>query len=581
MRIFICVLLIFTATLGYSQRIMLGHGYDAIIEYLEETGCEWSIEEDSRKPDEGEIIIEARHYFGRVYYFLSTDSDFCWYELRYLNGVSKANYMNFFNAKFDQTGCPEWADFSHFGSSHSLMVIHEILIGEDAQPGWRISMHNNSPVTAKGFYGRSRARFNDGYFNEAVKDYNNALKLDEDYPLEDYAEVIKTLILVGENEAVELFNSVALGFDYGSVDYWIAGMMNAYGDNSSTALQAFSKTLDMDPDFGAVYYYRGIMYSFLGSPEKAIADFTAYIDKFPEAYDAIRRRGYLRWDIGEDEMAVSDLEMVLNAFPDNARIMSDLAHFKAYLGQYSESLELLEKSILLDPDLAHSYHIKGMVYLSLKDTTDKALSNFNKAIALDHGNFMAHHLRGTIYKNMERNIEAVEEFSRAIELQPLFLDSYFSRALVKSEMEDRLGAIDDYRELLKHEEILNGNFLWGTVYNNIGYSYLEIGQYEEARSFINKALEMEPDEHYIWSSSGELHYLTGEYEKCISDMDMAIILKATDMTKAPELGHEVSFFYRGLAKIKLNNPEEGCIDLRHSHWAGNPEAEGEMKLWCE
>ena len=64
-------------------------------------------------------------------------------------------------------------------------------------------------------------------------------------------------------------------------------------------------------------------------------------------------------------------------------------------------------------------------------------------------------------------------------------------------------------------------------------------------------------------------------------MDMAIFIEKSGVSKAPGLGHEVSHFYRGLAKIKLGNPEEGCIDLQQSSHAGNPDAEEEIRMWCE
>ena len=581
MRTFICTILLAASVAGYSQEIMVGLGYDDVIEYLEENGHEWTTDTELAPSGEEVLFITANHYFGVVEYIIYKDSDICWVENRFLHGISKASLIKHLEVKYEQIDNLVWADFSNYGSSDSLLLIHQIIEGEDDQFRWDISPHAADPGTAKGFFTRSMARFRYGFYNEAIKDFSSARRLDKDYPFGDYAEVIKVLIMVGEAEAEDLFDSLALGTDHGSIDYWIQGLEKAYENDLNAAIEAFSNTLDADHDFVVAYYSRGMAYLRIGSLEKANADLTAYIDRFPEAYYAIRQRAYNNADMGNHEMAINDLNLVLTAFPEDIETITEIAKSKSYLGQYNESLELLKKSLRIDPDASDTYVIKGLVYQWMNDGNENDLSNFTRAIALDPENYHAYYLRARTYANTERHIEAIEDFNRAIEINPYSLDSYFSRALSRSETGDRTGAIDDYREMLKYEESLEGNFLWGTVYNNKGHSLIELGRYEEARPLIDKALELEPDEYYIWSSSGHLNYLNGEYESCISDMDMAIHLEATDMSKAPGLGHEVSYFYSGLAKIKLGNLEEGCIDLRQSIEAGNPDAGEEFRKLCK
>ncbi len=183
---------------------------------------------------------------------------------------------------------------------------------------------------------------------------------------------------------------------------------------------------------------------------------------------------------------------------------------------------------------------------------------------------------------MGKSKKAIEDYTIAIDMDSSFIDTYFMRAIEKSTVGDELGAIEDYRELFNWQGVEDpSRFLWGTVYNNKGFSLIRLGRYEEARPLIDKALELEPEEDYIWSSRGELHYLTGEYENCIDDMDMAIELSNSGVSIAPGLGHEVSYYFRGLAKIKLGHIEEGCADLRESKRIGNPDAAGELERWCE
>ena len=255
-----------------------------MIEYLEKNGYEWTTNMDTLNGEEI-LVVDARNYIGSFRYILYRVPDICYFEDRYVYGISQTSLINHLEAKYEQIGNLEWADFSYYGFPDSLMVIHEVIKFENDKFGWRITPNEANPRTAKGFFTRSMARFKHGYYHEAIRDFGIAMKLDKDYPSGDYAEVIKVLILVGEDEAESLYDSVALGIDHGPIDYWIQGLIKANENDIDAAIEAFSNTLDADPGFVEAYYSRGWVYGQKGAREKAIADFTAYIDLFPEAYN--------------------------------------------------------------------------------------------------------------------------------------------------------------------------------------------------------------------------------------------------------------------------------------------------------
>jgi Tetratricopeptide repeat. len=117
--------------------------------------------------------------------------------------------------------------------------------------------------------------------------------------------------------------------------------------------------------------------------------------------------------------------------------------------------------------------------------------------------------RGMCYQSLEKNIEAIKDFTKVISLNKDNTDAYFMRALVKSNMNDRQGAISDYDEIIKREKTAKPKiYKMGTVYNNKGYCLVELNRLDEALPFLNKALELEPNESYIWGSRGtELEFV--------------------------------------------------------------------------
>jgi len=110
----------------------------------------------------------------------------------------------------------------------------------------------------------------------------------------------------------------------------------------------------------------------------------------------------------------------------------------------------------------------------------------------------------------------------------------------------------------------------GTVYNNKGYCLIELNRLDEALPFLNKALELEPNESYIWGSRGELYYKKGDYRKCINDMKKAI--EVSSKTKAGSTDPGLPYYLMGLSKIKLGEKEDGCKDLSKAGELGKSEA---------
>jgi len=174
------------------------------------------------------------------------------------------------------------------------------------------------------------------------------------------------------------------------------------------------------------------------------------------------------------------------------------------------------------------------------------------------------------YKNKEYS-KAVLNFSKHLENDKNNTDVMFFRALAKSELQDRYGAISDYEKIIE----LNSNYPMqyaklATVYNNKAYCLVGLGKYNDALPFVEKALELDKSEAYIWDTRGEIYYNLNNFEKCISDMTKAIEIKENDN----------SYFFRGLAYIKFGKKEKGCQDLSKAGELGKESAYEKISKNC-
>lgn len=167
--------------------------------------------------------------------------------------------------------------------------------------------------------------------------------------------------------------------------------------------------------------------------------------------------------------------------------------------------------------------------------------------------------------------DAIYNYTQHLKTDSENTDVLFLRAMCKSELNDRYGAINDYNSIIEREGKAKPTvYKMSTVYNNKAYCLVNLKDYEKALPLVNKALEMDKSEAYIWDTRGELYYNIGEYEKCIKDMDKAISIQ--------ENGN--SFFYRGLANLKLGKKSKACSDLSKAGELGTTKAYDEISKNC-
>jgi tetratricopeptide (TPR) repeat protein len=65
-------------------------------------------------------------------------------------------------------------------------------------------------------------------------------------------------------------------------------------------------------------------------------------------------------------------------------------------------------------------------------------------------------------------------------------------------------------------------------YNNRGIDYGEKGQYDQAISDLNKAIEINPSYGKAYNNRGIVYRLKGQYDQAISDFNMAIAINSLE-----------------------------------------------------
>ena len=190
---------------------------------------------------------------------------------------------------------------------------------------------------------------------------------------------------------------------------------------------------------------------------------------------------------------------------------SDLAqvYYKAGLEAYDQlkfslAHENFEYAVKEDPDLFIAYF--WMFFISSKDSR----TGLDKALQTDvQNNPGEEELKSALKYMMDgQNEKVVEQLNKAIDLFPsdphLYKILYIIQAHYFKEYEAAITTIE--RALLKCPE-------FPLAFNQLGYAYLALEQFEKAEEAFDKYIDLVPELANPYDSKGDYYMATEQYEK--------------------------------------------------------------------
>ena len=241
-------------------------------------------------------------------------------------------------------------------------------------------------------------------------------------------------------------------------------------------------------------------------------------------------------------------------------------------GKFKEAKEEFEKALKVDPSFktverflkliedvnqqkkksktAISY-FKG-VACQLKRRWDEAIDEYNKAIEINPEYACAYNARGHAYYIKGQYDKAISDFTKAIKLNPRNAEAYNDRGITYDEGKSEYDkAISDFTKAIE----LNPKD--AKAYNNRGNAYVKKGQFDKAISDYTKAIEINPrNATAYYYNRGSVYDEEDQYDKAISDY-----------TKAIELNSRYAYAYKNrgfVYMVRLGNKIKACSDWK---WA--------------
>jgi tetratricopeptide (TPR) repeat protein len=210
-----------------------------------------------------------------------------------------------------------------------------------------------------------------------------------------------------------------------------------------------------------------------------------------------------------------------------------------------EKLEPLEaQSDLTQTARCEIYFLYGWMYSGIQDY-EKALSHYDRAIALDDKHAWAIAIRGLTYQMIGKYEQALADLDRAIALDDKLAWAIAFRGSTYQMMGKHEQALAD----LDRTIALDDKSAWTIAIR--GETYRRIGKYEQALADLDRAIAL--DETYAWALNqrAAIYSAIGNTEAAQADLAKAMALPLEDAS---------SFYNRAVALV-LSKQHADAIDM--------------------
>jgi len=243
----------------------------------------------------------------------------------------------------------------------------------------------------------------------------------------------------------------------------------------------------------------------------------------------------------------------------------------------TESITYLNKVLAIQPKSLIAVGLRGACYSLQPKLLDSAIIDFTSAISLDSSVMFSFQKRAEVFYDMKRFDDCIKDLNVIIKTDSLNVKAIYSRALSNTKLNQRDKSIQDYLKIIEIDtkQLTATDFII-TVYNNLGFSYLEMGNYAKARFFIDRAILSGDNLSYIWGSSGILNYKQGLYNQALIDLDKGIAILENGEPKGLNFQPDLLYYYRGLVLLKQHQNTESRKSLKKALELGNKDAKAQL-----
>ncbi len=207
---------------------------------------------------------------------------------------------------------------------------------------------------------------------------------------------------------------------------------------------------------------------------------------------------------------------------------------------------------------AKDYFLKGVKKFEAGD--DKgAILYFNNALKINPDYAGAYYYRAKTKAYLNDYSGAIKDFNKAISIEPRLIYAYIHIAKGNTLLKNYEKAIENYIKYIEkidsissinEEFMVEDSVSIEACYQKIGNLYFKMNNFENAKSYFTKAIEIDSLDSYAFYARGFNNYFLNDFQSALSDLNHSIIIDSK---------YSDALVARAKVKARLND-YEGAIN---------------------
>lgn len=429
-----------------------------------------------------------------------------------------------------------------------------------------------NPQDVEGFLDRGIEKMEEGLFQEAITDFDEVIRLIEDYSNAYYLRGIcyteldsLTLAEKDLNKAIEIYPVFAPAYTQLGMIYWrkddIKKSKNyfdkAYELDETDLLPVFykcnialyhernlpktkrllNKVIRRDSTFAGAYFFKAAIKMAEGYNRAALKNFDNAILYNPQFSGAYLWRGFTLLTEDDVDGAEADFSKLLELNPEEADFWALRSFLRIEIGDYADAVDDMIQCIKLQ-EIDDDNYEGGGTRLSEKIDMKYALNYF----ASNEFHFtedMINHLEiGLCLLLEEKYDDALMSFKIAQDIDTTEAAPYFLSGLSHEYQEDLDEALISYSKALKRDKDIYD------AYKKRGMIYSEQGEIKRAYVDFSHMIRLKPASKLGWQMRAHIKMESGDYVGAVLEYNEAYKLDSTDLDIT---------FNRGVAREQIKN----------------------------
>uniref|UniRef100_G1T9J7 Tetratricopeptide repeat domain 6 n=2 Tax=Oryctolagus cuniculus TaxID=9986 RepID=G1T9J7_RABIT len=293
--------------------------------------------------------------------------------------------------------------------------------------------------------------------------------------------------------------------------------------DAALAILNYSQAIKCRPTDADIYFRRGEMYE-KQNRALAIDDFSKCIFYDPQRTDALFKRGMFYYENENWILATQDFTALLNI--DHQHSKARTYRGRAYVKQryYKQATQDLSAAIHLDPNNWLALYYRACLFR--KSNPLRALQDYSVSVLINDGyeNLSSFLHRGIIYTNLKFWMLAICDFETVISLERTIILPYINIGLI------HLLHLDNYTEAIwQFSEAIRIDPLYIQSYICRAEAFHKVNKLKKAVNELSRAIHLQPDGIQLYIIRGQYLLMMKCYELAkftiyqVSEMNRGLI----------------------------------------------------------